>query len=1115
MNRTSLFVLLLVVSSVSMFSAGFTVPADAQTSQNVVINELDVNPPGSDARSAIEWVELYNPADSDVDLSGWQIASTTALKKTLTIPSGTVIGPQDYMVFLHQTLWLSDTVESVELLDQNDMVIDKTPILADTDNDFNTWQRVYDGVDSDSITDWKFVPTTAGGSNGVIVSLPEIVALSMTVSTTESSYTLGQTATIQGTVSELAYTDRNLLTPASVTVLISGPDFESTATVYPDSDLNYSTTLSLHQTLGVDYGLYSVTATYGDASATVQFTVNPVDSGPVVDTSMIAVTTDKPQYFPGETISITGVVDDIVQQRPMTFTVVDPNGDLVADGTSFATDGEFLTDVFLSNVNPAYGVYTVTAMYFHMSASATFSVLEETPNTDVIILSTQEPAFGLGDQIQINGKLNHVWTPTLDLEITQTTLSGAATDFEIADELSVSDDGLFDYNFTVSDDSGGVGLYTATVSQNDGTISSSIIIYVVANPDGFVVSDDLFTVSADNDIYTLGEEVTISGLIADSRLDSVYTVVGSGLQIFVSSAEDDTSLAMRASQSSFNADIRGERFVEYDFAAVPDSSGRYSVDFVLTPGTFSAGDYTVTAKYFDRSVTTTFTVIESLSFIGGPIITLDRQIYGLGDTIILSGVAPATAASWVDISITKPDGSVISSQTPIEDQRFLWSWTTPERELRQDLPSSTSDRVAPKSNFGIYKLQASVDRLSSELFFKVSQDPQNDFISTEPLSVSTDKSLYLPGDVLRVTGSVLVEPSANESFLLPKRVTIQVIDGNSALSKIIYESNVYPQQGGLFSSSFDLPLTVFTEETYLVKATFEKLSETITFGVVNDYGREDVDDTEASLLISTDKEQYSPGDVVTITGLSSKLTYVESFDVSISKQTVFDDGDDDATQCETLFCGVQLGPTTSVRPTSSASFTHHFAIDDTDSALGSYQVTVDAGFDTQSILFDVVAVESSSPTVSPPLPPPSTLIVKENRIPDDNITVSTPITHANDTVYAPRVLSGSLVTPSFEDQSIVNIKVSTQNGLCIIGPGADCLVSESTQVPGSIYDTVEIDGASYNVRYTGPDVRLEKFSILPESSDELLPEADWDIQIIKDDQVSRFYYKVTYKLSLE
>ena len=74
--------------------AGLSTSAYAQTiSDHVVINEVDTNPFGDDSMTIAEWVELYNPTNSDVDLSGWEIASTTVLKKTFTIPDGVVLSP--------------------------------------------------------------------------------------------------------------------------------------------------------------------------------------------------------------------------------------------------------------------------------------------------------------------------------------------------------------------------------------------------------------------------------------------------------------------------------------------------------------------------------------------------------------------------------------------------------------------------------------------------------------------------------------------------------------------------------------------------------------------------------------------------------------------------------------------------------------------------------------------------------------------------------------------------------------------------------------------------------------------------------------------------------------
>ena len=141
----------------------------------------------------------------------------------------------------------------------------------------------------------------------------------------------------------------------------------------------------------------------------------------------------------------------------------------------------------------------------------------------------------------------------------------------------------------------------------------------------------------------------------------------------------------------------------------------------------------------------------------------------------------------------------------------------------------------------------------------------------------------------------------------------------------------------------------------------------------------------------------------------------------------------------------------------------------------------------------------------------NTVIEKENRISEKVISITTEEKIPDDVTIAPRVISGSLITPSRGDESNVNLKVSTVSGVCIVGSDADCLVKESTRKQGQIYDVVEVDGISLNVRYSGPDVRLEKFSILPESSTAFLPDTNWNIEVIKDEQVSRFYYKITYK----
>jgi len=392
----------------------------------------------------------------------------------------------------------------------------------------------------------------------------------------------------------------------------------------------------------------------------------------------------------------------------------------------------------------------------------------------------------------------------------------------------------------------------------------------------------------------------------------------------------------------------------------------------------------------------------------------------------------------------------------------------------------------------LYKITVSTSTYSKSLFFKVSLDPENDSISTIPLFVSTEKSIYKAGDKLKVVGSVLIR---EQNVLTPTdRVLITVKDGTFPF-KQIHESSVYPNHGGEFSSIFELPSTIFSQGVYTVKASYNGIHEDASFSVANDFVF-GIDDP-ITLLLSTDKSEYYPGDTVTVTGKPNKLIFLDKFDVSVIQKS------ETEITCGTMVCGIHTGPIVSYQPGPSGSFTHEFLIPDNLSSIGSYEITVDADFELKSIQFDVVAQ-----------PKLDTVIEKQNRIPEKEISIITEEKTTKNTLVAPRVLSGSLLTASVTDNPNVNLRVSSSSGVCIIGQASECLVSESTRKPGQIYAVVEVDGLNLNVRYSGSDVRLEKFSILPESSSEFLPDVNWDVEVIKDEQVSRFYYKVTYK-SLE
>jgi hypothetical protein len=1085
MNRN-----LSLIFSILLF-AGILVPAYAQTSETVVINEVDINPPGDDFKSINEWVELYNPTDSDVDVSGWKIASTTVLKKTMTISSGTIIGPGEFLTYSYQNIWFTDANESVELRDDNGVVIDKTPFISDIKNDFTSWQRIYDGFDFDSSDDWKFVSSTTGSSNGKIIETQESDKLVVTVSSEKPSYIFGDVAVISGSVSEEVYVLKPFFKPEQILISITGPNFEKTLTMYPDLNLNFETSITLHQVLGVNVGTYDVEVIYGEETVNTVFSVGyeEIQEKIIFDES-ISIVTDKSQYIPGQFVSITGFTSEVIPFEGMKFTVVDSSDKLIASGDLFPTNGEFLTRVFITTVNPSFGTYYLFAEYSDKSISTSFEVLEDLKDDVPISLWTDKTAYDLGDEVQITGRLNHVWVSTLDLEIVQTKQSSLGISdnesdagFKILDGVRIDGDGFFTYTFTIPDGQNRLGDYRINVSKDIG--SASTVVHAVTNPDDFVASDDPLTVSSDKDVYEFGETITVSGFIADLHTNSSY-VSGSAVDISISH-EDGTPLEITTLSKNNNVEF------EYGFTAIPETSGRYSVQLDVSKLIFDKGNFVIKSQYDGHIATKIFTVTDSLDLTDGAIISLDKEVYGLGETVFLTGIVPPTGNAGIEISLTKPDGTIINSGTSVDNQRFSWSWVTPISEKFQSSKVDDAERSVTSSNFGVYKMSVSLDSFNQKLFFKVSDDPENDSLSTSPLFVSTEKSLYKAGEKLKVIGNVIQREQGNEGLVVPERVTIKVIDGTFPY-KQIHESFVYPDQGGEFSSIFELPVTVFAEGSYTVKASFSDVLNTATFSIVNDFifGL----DEDVSLLVSTDKSEYNPGDIVVITGKPNKLIYLEEFDVSIIQKT------DDVITCGSFICGANTGPVTSIRPSPSGSFSHQFIIPDSVSSLGSYEVTVDADFEKKSISFEVVEKQSF---VS------ATVIEKETRIAEKTISIVTEEKNTVDGNLTPRVVTGSLITPSRSDESNVNLKVTTVSGACIIGPDAECLVKKSTRQPGQIYDVVNVDGIDLNVRYSGPDVRLEKFSILPESSSAFLPDTNWNIEVIKDDQVSRFYYTVTYK----
>ena len=391
MKSTIIIVLLAVI-----LITGTITPALAQTSNissNIVINEIELNPPGTDSRSTNiasssinEFLELYNPTDLSIDVSGWQIIPAKVWK-SYTIPSGTIIQPNDHAVFMASSFWFSDVSEFVTLKDADGVIIDQTPLLDDTGDDMSSWQRIYDGWDTDNNSDWILKGATGAATNGQYIAEDISDEITINLEIDKEQYDFGEKVNITGSVSEQSFNtseySSTTLIPELITIFISGPSsYRDTITLYPDLNLQFSTSLNLHKVLGYAEGFYLITASYSTDTATTNFSIGAIDESVIVDevSSELTIVTDQAEYQPGQWVGITATTTNSLDYVGLKYTVSNSKGSVVSTGTIFPNaDNEFTTNYFIPVSTDVFGEYKIFANYQFTNQ---FSNSQTTQSTD-------------------------------------------------------------------------------------------------------------------------------------------------------------------------------------------------------------------------------------------------------------------------------------------------------------------------------------------------------------------------------------------------------------------------------------------------------------------------------------------------------------------------------------------------------------------------------------------------------------------------------------------------------------------------------------------------------------------------------------------------------------
>ncbi|MGQ0772702.1 MAG: lamin tail domain-containing protein [Nitrososphaerota archaeon] len=1063
-----------------------------ETTDHVVINEIDTNPANDDAKSVSEWVELYNPTNEDVDISGWKIASTTVTKKTLTLPVGTTIKPGQFLIYSYTRLWFTDVSEKVQLKDKEGNLVDETPAMTDQKNDFSSWQRKFDGADSNASNDWIFRMSSAGSSNGKLgAASGSSDGAVIIVETDKRNYIFGETAIITGNISKRVYQEKPYYTQAQITIHVDGPgSYDKKFTIYPDMKLQFKAQLKLDKVQGVDAGNYVVSADYADSDDTALFIVgDEVTFTEAEQESELVISTDATSYLPGQRVTISASTTKIIPLAGLDYAVYDPKVKQLFSGKLFPSkSGEFSGKIPMTTVNPVFGKFDIIADYGKQHAETTFELTSNIKDTEKIVLSTDKKAYGLGESITISGRSNkHV--VALDLEVLQTGVTAIGKDtnnvFKIKDQVKLAGDSTFSYDLKIPSDQLRLGDYRVTVSKEFGM--SIIYFKIVEDPDTYVSTGDGNYVSTDKPDYASGEKMSIIGHVIPKTRSSSFDVTPVKVSITDESGKD---LSIVGKDKKLR--VRDESIVTtYSFTAIPDDVGNYKIDTVLNQATFTPGAYKIKAAYGSTETSTMFTVSSATDTANKKIVaSTDKTVYGLGEKVTLDGTL-LTGQSAIKITLTKPDGKTVNSGAKIDDSKFSWSWEIPKKDY--DLADIRDPKEARPSVFGNYKISVIATSETTDVFFKVSKNPATDKLEVKPLDVKTEKQVYSAGEKLKIIGEAIKrqQTTSTSGGEIQDRVNVVIKSWNN---KPIYESNLSFDSAGHFGATYDLPLTIFKDASYKVTAIYQGLRADTTFEVRNKVPTADT--SKLAITLNTDKGEYSPGETIQIFGNTNKVVLLGKLDLVVIPE------ESTEVSCGTSYCGLGGKKIDLTRYYDNGSYTYDYVLP-ANVALGSYIIKADTEFGTFTATFKVVEKKAEVK---------ATIKISEkfNRITEALVEIPIFEQTLEDQDVVPILWQGSVVTPKGSEKD-VNLKITSEEGQCVIGQDADCLISKSTKSADASYEIVTIGAYNYKVTYSGHTPLLEKFSISPESEGNAIPDSVWTVEIVKEEnKSSRFYYEIVY-----
>ena len=394
-------------------------------------------------------------------------------------------------------------------------IFETLPVL-----DSQTWYRAYDGVKADSAKFWEFGNSTKNASNQIT---DEDAFLGLEINVDRELYSFGDTASITGKVSKIVTDPTAYDTPSFITLIISSLGSEQTVILNPNNNnLEFKYDISLQPTLGFEFGMYTINASYGQWTAGASFMVVEEQMQAIEDTTkFLQVSADSSIYNPGQTVMMSGSTNAYAQYEAVSYSVTDPNGGLYRSGTLFPNeDGTFAADFQIIQSDSMIGAYHVNFEYANYMADLTFDVKDVDVSDNPIDIVFDKDVYGLDDMVKITGTINDVAIVSVDIIVQQVTHEPESiTKYhdKKTDSVRTLNSKDFSYEYTIHDNPDRLGKYKITFTSSDH--HEERIFIVVADPENYVPDTLPFTIMSNKPTYNVGDFITFSGVVNEAKGD--------------------------------------------------------------------------------------------------------------------------------------------------------------------------------------------------------------------------------------------------------------------------------------------------------------------------------------------------------------------------------------------------------------------------------------------------------------------------------------------------------------------------------------------------------------------------------------------------------------------